>query len=431
MGIERRLALVIGIDDYPEFGADHQLFGAEADARAMAAWLVPRGFDVDLVLGADAHQRGILDAMDRLRRRARADEPVLFFFSGHGSQMTDREGDEGDGMDETLVPCDSSRSDNRDITDDQIHAWAADMLAQTQDLVLIFDCCHSATLHRPGWRCRSVPADRRPVSALPPSPLPPSSKGQVTKTRDIRIGPEPLILSACGDKERAWELPARHADGQARGAFSFHLLRALDNAQPETTWHEVMGRVRKALGNAGIDQRPEGSGHGYDQGIFQAPGRRRRATAAHRLSAWAEQRDRGSLLEATLFRSTHGPWLPVGRSGFREGDRLRLDLRLHGRRGLYIYVLDLGITGAVDVLFPDRHGHELLDPGTPLAIGARAEDCLELYFPEDFEGDHGLGHLLILACDRRLSTSMLLEQDPASFPHDVLETLLLPCPLRR
>ncbi|MEM7355534.1 MAG: caspase family protein, partial [Acidobacteriota bacterium] len=172
--MSQRLALVIGIDEYPRFGRESQLAGAINDARAMAEALVEAcGFSpdgVDRLLGPQATRRAILDALERLSQRVRSEDQVVVFFSGHGSQMTDREGDEGDGLDETLVPVDSGRTkaENRDISDDEINHWAAGVLAVTSHLTLIFDCCHSATLHRPDWRVKSVPPDLRPIESLPP-----------------------------------------------------------------------------------------------------------------------------------------------------------------------------------------------------------------------------------------------------------------------
>lgn len=138
--MSRRHALVVGIDGYPGFGPESQLAGAVRDARAMAEMLIERhGFAPGNVLrrfGAEATRRALLEDLETLRRRVRADDQVVFFFSGHGSQMTDREGDEGDGLDETLVPCDSGRSDaeNRDVTDDEINHWSARVMEVTSTL---------------------------------------------------------------------------------------------------------------------------------------------------------------------------------------------------------------------------------------------------------------------------------------------------------
>ncbi len=212
--MSRRHALVAGIDVYPSFGPETQLAGAVRDARTMVEVLIGgHGFapeDVLRLFDAQATRSALLGALETLRSRAGAGDQVVVFFSGHGSQMTDREGDEGDGLDETLVPFDSGRGDaeNRDVTDDEIHHWAARVLEVTPYLTLIFDCCHAATLHRPGWRVRSVPPDLRPVEALPPSPVP--------ARRDAGVGPRPLMLAACRDDEPAWELPPSIA-GEYRG----------------------------------------------------------------------------------------------------------------------------------------------------------------------------------------------------------------------
>ncbi len=46
-------------------------------------------------------------------------------YSGHGSQMTDRHGDEPSGLDETIVPHDAARKPrhNRNIVVDEIYDW--------------------------------------------------------------------------------------------------------------------------------------------------------------------------------------------------------------------------------------------------------------------------------------------------------------------
>ena len=71
-------------------------------------------------------------------------------YSGHGSQMRDREGDEPDGFDETIVAADSGRSPApiRDITDDELNLWLRKITERTPNVTLIFDFCHSGTVTR-------------------------------------------------------------------------------------------------------------------------------------------------------------------------------------------------------------------------------------------------------------------------------------------
>lgn len=448
MSSGRRHALVIGIDTYPDFGPEAQLCGAVHDALAMAEVLTTvHGFaesDVRLRLGPDATRQRILAEMDRLVERVATGDEVLLFFSGHGSQVTDREGDEGDGLDETLVPVDSAREGwgkgkNRDITDDEIHRWASEVLAITPHLVLLFDCCHAATLHRPLWPVRSVPADRRPVHRLPPSPI--------GRDRDIDAGPSPTVLSACGDLQLAYELPA--ALGQPRGVFSHALVRGLAEAGPSTTWRELAERVRAEVADQPVDQVPSAAGEGLDRPIFGGAGRaagRTRSPVPMRAPAPRDRALRGTgprdtatvLLDRAMpreaeagsrgpgawhlapwklrvWRSKGGPWTAIEWADgsapvFEEGERLRIDLRHRHRRKLFVYLLDIGLGGRVSQVFPELDGHEALDPGLTLTVGDRPGDELELYWPADVARgpDPGMGHLLVVAAEKRLSPSKLL-----------------------
>ena len=403
----RRHALVVGIDRYPGFGPEAQLAGAVRDARAMAEALIERHRfapgDVLRLLDGEATRSAFLDALEALRGRAGTGDQVVVFFSGHGSQMTDREGDEGDGLDETIVPFDSGRGDgeNRDVTDDEINHWAARVLDVTPHLTLIFDCCHAATLHRPAWRVRSVPPDLRPVEELPASP--------VRAWRDVEAGPRPLLIAACRDDERAYELPPSIA-GEDRGAFSLHFVAALRHAAPGERWREVFARAASALAVDCPEQHPQLSGDGIDGLIFGAagsgqPGR----VAGRRLLDLADRPDRFALA-MELFRSRGGAWRRIAEPAFVEGDRLRVDLRHGYDRELFVYLFDVGLTGAVTLLFPDPDGHEVLDPGTVLTVGARRGDVLELFLPEDLppQRSGGIGNLVLVASEHRLPTAQLL-----------------------
>lgn len=405
--MSRRHALVIGIDTYPGFGPESQLAGGVRDAETMAAVLIDRhGFaasDVLRLCEKDATRRAILDAVERLQRAVRDGDQVVLYFSGHGSQMTDREGDEGDGLDETFVPVDSGREidENRDVTDDEVNHWAAGVLEVTPHLTLIFDCCHGGTLQRPGWRVRCVPPDLRPVELLPPSPIP--------GWRDVETGPRPLVATACRDDEAAVELPPSIA-GAARGAFSFHFVDTLRCAAVGETWREVFARAASALAVDCPEQHPQLSGDGLDVPLFggDRTGMRGR-DAGRRLLDLAARPDRfGIVME--LFRSRGGAWSRQSESSFVVGDRLRVDLRHGHGRELFVYLLDIGLTGRVTLLFPDPEGHELLDPGRTLTIGARRGDVLELFVPDDLPSDRsgGVGHVVVVAAERRLSTARLL-----------------------
>ncbi len=60
----------------------------------------------------------MLSAMQWLVAGAQAGDSLLLHFSGHGSQKRDTDGDEEDGMDETICPMDYERAGV--IVDDEL-----------------------------------------------------------------------------------------------------------------------------------------------------------------------------------------------------------------------------------------------------------------------------------------------------------------------
>src|SRR5262249_49528537 len=134
--------------------------------------------DVMVLTNEDATRDGILTAFDRLIAGTPLDAVVLVHYAGHGSQITDREGDEPSGFDSTIVTIDSEHGTgvNRDITDHEIQLKLEVLAEKSSHIVLIFDACHSGTMTRDvaGTRVRGADPDTRPVTELPPSPIPPS-----------------------------------------------------------------------------------------------------------------------------------------------------------------------------------------------------------------------------------------------------------------
>jgi hypothetical protein len=168
-------ALLIGVNKYayPWW----ELQGCVNDVELMRSLLQENfGFppeNISLLRDEEATREAILSELRSLVEATNRDDVVVIHYAGHGSQVTDREGDEPDGMDETILPHDTGRApdENRDITDDEIHEFLLQLGEKTPFITLIFDCCHSGTITRDafGTKVRSVEADTRPVEELPPS----------------------------------------------------------------------------------------------------------------------------------------------------------------------------------------------------------------------------------------------------------------------
>lgn len=274
-----RHALLIGIEKYPSLRRkdasgrvleSHDLRGCVNDVRLIEQLLTERfGFvrsDVTLLLDEAATREAILRELDALVVRTGPDDVVVLFYSGHGSQMADREGTKLDPkLDDTLIPFDSGRGDqpNRDISDDELRLWLIRLADKTRFITLIFDCCHSATMHRSAGPVlsgeRGLPVDPRAVSELPASPIDAESLPLLSdQARWLPESDHYVYIGACLAKEKAREV-AVFDGGQAiyHGALTHELAQALLSAPAGATYQDVFERAAFAVTRAIPSQHPQ------------------------------------------------------------------------------------------------------------------------------------------------------------------------------
>ena len=102
-----RTALCIGINDYP--GTSSDLHGCVNDANDWAKELRTRGFTVQKLLNKSATGAAMRQGIKALLETAKSGDCVVITYSGHGSFVPDKDGDEADGTDECLCPYDTRR----------------------------------------------------------------------------------------------------------------------------------------------------------------------------------------------------------------------------------------------------------------------------------------------------------------------------------
>lgn len=68
--------------------------------------------DTVVLTNSNATRGNVANAIDRFQRAARPEDTLVFFFSGHGNQVPDRDRDEADGTDETILLADGTLSDD-------------------------------------------------------------------------------------------------------------------------------------------------------------------------------------------------------------------------------------------------------------------------------------------------------------------------------
>jgi hypothetical protein len=228
-------ALLIGINDYAAESIP-DLYGAVNDIEAMRQVLITRyGFsdeNITMISDEAATRDGILAALDQLVHASGKDDLIYIHYSGHGSQVEDKNGDEkDDNMDETIVPQDSRTSDEaRDITDDEL----AQVLARLESryTLIVLDSCHSGTATRDVvLRTRSIPADKR-VSLYP-------SMG----SRSIVpvIGERHVLMTGAASHENALDGPID--ENSHYGLFTYALATTLSSAPLEASPEDIFNGI--------------------------------------------------------------------------------------------------------------------------------------------------------------------------------------------
>jgi len=145
-------ALLVGIN-YVGHSAG-VLRGCHNDVDNMRAYIRSQGYgDNDVMVlmdkdGTPGHlmptRVNITNAIKWLMKDLKAGDSVFFHYSGHGGQVKDSDGDEEDGMDETLCPLDYPTAGQ--ITDDELHVLIVKAVPDGVKMVCVFDCCHSGSI---------------------------------------------------------------------------------------------------------------------------------------------------------------------------------------------------------------------------------------------------------------------------------------------
>ena len=261
-------ALLVGINRYPDPG--NELKGCVNDVRQMAETLKNRyGFPGDgnmrILTDARATTKAILDGLAWLAAGASPGDSLVFHYSGHGSQVPDKHGDETtDRLDEILCPYDLDW--DHPLTDDDLAAACAN-IPQGALLTVILDCCHSGTglreftpdrhrfLPHPEAHENGLGHGRRPWMAKCRGRHGSPGFGRLGRRFGVSVTrTNAVLIAACRDDQTsadAW------IDGGYHGAHTYHLCRVLGNGTRDLTYRALVSATGTALSRAGFDQVPQ------------------------------------------------------------------------------------------------------------------------------------------------------------------------------
>lgn len=256
-----RLALIIGVGQYINPNIP-DLPGPPEDAKRFYQLLTGSqgyGFpkeNVCMLLDANATAENFKNKFTTaLIDRAHANDEVVVYYAGHGSQTKDKNGDEQDNWDETLVFHNSRTNGIKDFVDDEVDSLLTKLHKKTQHITVFLDSCNSGTAMRGDktFLSRYVPPEQERLtdSSATNNSIPAKKTGWVSGSL-----PGVVIFTAASDGTSALER-------NARGIFTDAVISTLGQINAKQITYAQAARQIRPLVKAESYQIP------YFQGDLQ------------------------------------------------------------------------------------------------------------------------------------------------------------------
>jgi len=255
-------AVLAAINDYKIISRD--LKYCESDAMRMKETLIKylgiKEENIKMLLGKKATRRGIrLAITDWLKNRIKHGDRAIFYFSGHGVQCKDLNGDEDDKKDELLCAYDSGTMDTTFVKDDDLKRWFNKI--NTDFKLVILDCCHSGT----GTKDVLVGGllSEEDVPMIKEGHLPPGMKVEVDPKSAVEgqaRGVEDdstILISGCRADQVSMESPT-----YKQGVLTYYFTEVLNsmadaNKDKVVTIEEAVEEATKRIKKKGWKQDPQ------------------------------------------------------------------------------------------------------------------------------------------------------------------------------
>jgi hypothetical protein len=415
--------LFFGIDTYPRGNA---LPNCRNDAQDMHDLLRRNGVPVAnlrLLLDGDCTRKAMLDALAELSRTAKTGDEVVVYFSGHGSQKPDTNGDEPDGVDETWVTVELDQ-----ILDDELDE-AFTKIAGT--VFVISDSCHSGSVSKdveiPDTECLGkflspeAIADRKGGEPIARDVAPERRRRQEERnsaggdaTPGGGVACRTRLFAACSDEE-----VANASRRERNSAFTAQLLAVVAEARGRALrFGELRDRITARLRNRAY-RRPQNPSlfqldamQAVPSWLVGAPAEAVEAFAPSAVPGLADAtcRQIGTIVTGLMRREDAAPnqrrdWISAfrtdsGQNEGRTGDPfgVRLEVATTVPSTVWLCVFNVGPSGNMTLLYPNAY-----DRCRPFHAGERLElGC----------GDSEVGLRLTPPAGREDLVAFALEWDP-------------------
>ncbi|MBX3625766.1 MAG: caspase family protein [Rhizobacter sp.] len=337
-------ALLIGVGQYREPGMGADLPGIELDLGVMQEVAESLGFKptaTKVLLNQQATLAAVRQALQQwLVEGTSAGDRVLLYYSGHGTQLPDEDGDEDDGLDEawTLHDMAPARRHGRATLDGVL---LDDELAETlaripsQQVLVLVDACHSGTSTRAGLGVLPRLGAKQAVGKF--YRVPQAEAAPAGVKRKVVRGNNHLAISAARDAEQSL--------ATERGSVFTMALREAIAARRDAgqvsmreLWHEATVLIASKL-DGPLRFHP------------QLDGNLAMADVALPLPSLADGGGAAWRKVEQLSTGETGVSVAFSQPRYAEGAAMRLEVR--STRAGYLHVVSVGPDGVPLLLFPN------------------------------------------------------------------------------
>lgn len=215
------------INDYP--GAQNDLQGCVNDQKNIIAHLGSDfGFEAKYFKNSQVTKQVFRDEVTKLIMFAKSGDIIVIHYSGHGTQLIDKNAEEYDGYDEALYLFDGA------FPDDEFTTILLGIVPGVR-CIFIMDCCFSGTI----TRIIDQKAKFKPLFSEVDSDGFPIKRKQrkleITNLNDSEMNH--LVLTGCSDKETSADALI---NGSFNGALTYAAMKFLDSGITYKEWHRKL-----------------------------------------------------------------------------------------------------------------------------------------------------------------------------------------------
>ena len=243
MSKNKKFALLIGIN---YVGTQAQLSGCHNDVLKMKEVLINNYNYSDKNITMLVDKQGFiqptasniiaqLNSLFIITSKQKINE-IYIHYSGHGTNIIDRDGDETDGKDECIVPVDYIKSGI--ITDDIIYLFLSKIKAVEKKIIFVFYSCNSASCTDLSYSF--IINDSNQII-----------KKKLSKRKPINNN-NIFVLSGCLDEKLSYDVA--EPDGTPCGLLSYNLRKTLEQFDYSCTIEQLLVNIKKGFN--GLDQTP-------------------------------------------------------------------------------------------------------------------------------------------------------------------------------